>query len=107
MSEYLFTSESVTEGGIPTKYATRSPTRFSTICCARTLTRASPARRRVTTGLVLVDGQITTKGYVDIPKIARGVIQDIGYDSSALGFDAKTCGIITAIDEQSTDIRSA
>ena len=103
MSEYLFTSESVTEGH-PDKICDQ----ISDAVLDDMLRQDPDARvaceTAVTTGLVLVMGEITTKGYVDIPKIARGVIQDIGYDSSALGFDAKTCGIITAIDEQSTDI---
>ena len=103
MSEYLFTSESVTEGH-PDKICDQ----ISDAVLDDMLRQDPDARvaceTAVTTGLVLVMGEITTKGYVDIPKIARGVIQDIGYDSSTLGFDAKTCGIITAIDEQSTDI---
>lgn len=58
----------------------------------------------VTTGLVMVMGEITTKAYVDIQKIVRGIVCDIGYDRAKYGFDGNTCGVITAIDEQSTDI---
>ena len=58
----------------------------------------------VTTGLVLVMGEVTTKGYVDIQKIVRDTIREIGYDASIKGFDANTCGVIVALDEQSADI---
>ncbi len=58
----------------------------------------------VTTGLVLVAGEITTNCYVDIPEIARGVVKSIGYNDSAMGFDWKTCSVLTAIDKQSADI---
>lgn len=58
----------------------------------------------ITTGLVLVMGEISTKAYVDIPKIVRNTIHEIGYTKASYGFDAETCGVITAIDEQSSDI---
>ena len=58
----------------------------------------------VTTGLVLVSGEITTSCYVDIPKIVRQTIKDIGYDRAKFGFDGDTCAVLTAIDEQSPDI---
>src|SRR5207248_2892448 len=58
----------------------------------------------LTTGLVVVAGEITTEAYVDIPKLVRDVVGDIGYDREAFGFDGNTCGVITAIDEQSPDI---
>ena len=58
----------------------------------------------MTTGLVLVMGEITTKAYVDIQKIVRETIREIGYDRAKYGFDCDTCGVITAIDEQSPDI---
>lgn len=57
-----------------------------------------------TTGMVLVMGEISTRCYVDIPKIARGVIRDIGYNDAGQGFDGDTCAVLTAIDEQSPDI---
>jgi len=58
----------------------------------------------VTTGLVLVTGEITTNCYVDIPKIARSTIREIGYDRAKYGFDCDTCAVLTSIDEQSPDI---
>ena len=58
----------------------------------------------ITTGLVLVMGEITTKGYVDIQKVVRETIRKIGYDRAKYGFDCDTCGVITALDEQSADI---
>ena len=61
----------------------------------------------VTTGLVHVMGEITTSCYVDIPKIARDVVRDIGYDRAKFGFDCDTCAVLTSIDEQSPDIAMA
>ena len=62
------------------------------------------ARHATTTGLVLVMGEITTSAYVDIQKIVRDTVREIGYTRGKYGFDAETCAVITAIDEQSTDI---
>ena len=64
-------------------------------------------KRRVTTGLVLVAGEISAKGCVDIPKIVRSTIEEIGYSRAKYGFDAQTCAVLTAIDEQSSDIAQA
>ena len=61
-------------------------------------------RTAITTGLVLVMGEITTNAYVDIQKIVRETVREIGYDRAKYGFDCDTCGVITAIDEQSKDI---
>ena len=58
----------------------------------------------LTTGLCVIAGEITTSAYVDIPKLARSVIKEIGYDNAAYGFDGNTCGVIISIDEQSSDI---
>ena len=58
----------------------------------------------MTTGLIVVGGEITTNTYVDIPKLARGVVADIGYTRAKYGFDGETCAVLTAIDEQSSDI---
>jgi S-adenosylmethionine synthetase len=58
----------------------------------------------VTTGLAFIAGEISTRCYVDIPKVAREVIRDIGYTRAKYGFDAETCGVVVAIDEQSPDI---
>lgn len=79
------------------------------ISCFRCHFRKDPYARvacevAVTTGLVLVMGEITTKCYVDIPKIARDTIREIGYTRAKYGFDADTCAVITSIDEQSPDI---
>lgn len=103
-NRYIFTSESVTEGH-PDKICDQ----ISDAILDELLTQ-DPASRVacetvVTTGLVMVMGEISTKAYVDIPKIVRGKIKEIGYDSSDKGFDYNTCGIITSIDEQSNDIK--
>ena len=99
----LFTSESVTEGH-PDKICDQ----ISDAILDEAL-KQDPASRvaietAVNTGLVLVMGEMTTKAYIDIPKVARNVIRRIGLNSSSMGFDAETCGIITSIDEQSADI---
>lgn len=103
MGEFIFTSESVTEGH-PDKIAdqisdavldavfTEDP--FGRVAC----------ETFVTTGLCLVGGEITTTTYVDIPKVARDVIKDIGYISADYGFDYETCAVLTSINQQSTDI---
>jgi len=100
---YLFTSESVTEGH-PDKVADQ----VSDAILDAILTHDPVARvaceTAVTTGLVLVMGEISTSCYVDIPKIVRQTIRDIGYTRAKYGFDAETCAVITSIDEQSPDI---
>jgi S-adenosylmethionine synthetase len=102
-NEFLFTSESVTEGH-PDKMADQ----ISDAVLDEILRQDEGGRVAcetfVTTGLILVGGEITTKGYVDIPKIARGVVQDIGYTDAGYGFDCTTCSVLTSIDEQSPDI---
>jgi S-adenosylmethionine synthetase len=102
-NEFLFTSESVTEGH-PDKMADQ----ISDAVLDEILRQDEGGRVAcetfVTTGLVLVGGEITTKGYVDIPKIARGVVQEIGYTDAGYGFDCTTCSVLTSIDEQSPDI---
>ena len=101
--QYLFTSESVTEGH-PDKVADQ----ISDSVLDAILEQDSEARVAcetfVTTGLVLVSGEISTECYVDITDIARKTIIDIGYDRAKYGFDGETCAVITAIDEQSDDI---
>ena len=100
---FLFTSESVTEGH-PDKICDRiSDSVLDAILAQDPMGRVA-CETCCTTGMVLVMGEITTKANVDIPKIARDVICDIGYTSSDMGFDGKTCAIMTAIDEQSGDI---
>jgi S-adenosylmethionine synthetase len=101
--EFLFTSESVTEGH-PDKIADQ----ISDTILDAILTQDEAARvaceTLITTGLVVVAGEITTETWVDIPKLVRRKIADIGYTHSEWGFDAWTCGIVVAIDEQSPDI---
>ncbi|MBP0979432.1 MAG: methionine adenosyltransferase, partial [Oscillospiraceae bacterium] len=103
MSDFLFTSESVTEGhpdkicdqisdGVLDAILSKDP--FGRVACETT----------VTTGQVMIMGEITTSCYVDIPKIARNIIKDIGYDNALYGFDYKSCSVLSSIDEQSSDI---
>ncbi len=103
MSDYIFTSESVTEGH-PDKVADQisdavldavfSEDPFGRVAC----------ETFVTTGLCLVGGEITTTTYVDIPSIVRDTIEKIGYTNAKYGFDSKTCAVLTTIDQQSSDI---
>jgi S-adenosylmethionine synthetase len=103
MSEYIFSSESVTEGH-PDKIADQiSDAILDAILSEDSFGRVA-CETFVTTGLTLIGGEITTKCYVDIPAIARGVIQDIGYTDAKYGFDFETCAILTSIDQQSPDI---
>src|ERR687892_2330517 len=101
--EFLFTSESVTEGH-PDKVADQiSDAVLDAVLTDDPFGRVA-CETLVTTGLVVVAGEITTETYVDIPSLVRKRIGDIGYDRAKYGFDAETCGIIVAIDEQSADI---
>ena len=100
---YTFTSESVTEGH-PDKMADQvSDAILDAILTEDAMGRVA-CETLLTTGLVVVAGEITTTAYVDIPKIVRQTVCDIGYDRESFGFDGNTCGVITAIDEQSPDI---
>ena len=103
MRKFTFTSESVTEGH-PDKMADQ----VSDAVLDAILTEDPQGRvaceTLLTTGLCVVAGEITTSAYVDIPKIVREVIKDIGYDNALYGFDGNTCGVIVSIDEQSSDI---
>ena len=103
MANYLFTSESVTEGH-PDKICDQISDAVLDAILEKDHDGHVASECTVTTGLVLVVGEITTTCYVDIPKIARGVIRDIGYDRAKFGFDCDTCSVITSIDEQSPDI---
>ena len=103
MANYLFTSESVTEGH-PDKICDQISDAVLDAILEQDPNGHVACECTVTTGLVLVVGEITTDCYVDIPKIARGVIRDIGYDRAKFGFDCDTCSVITSIDEQSPDI---
>ncbi len=101
--EYLFTSESVTEGH-PDKIADQiSDTVLDAVLTDDRNGRVA-CETLITTGLVVVAGEISTETWVDIPKLVRERISEIGYVHSEWGFDAKTCGVIVAIDEQSPDI---
>ncbi|WKY45483.1 methionine adenosyltransferase [Eubacteriaceae bacterium ES2] len=99
----LFTSESVTEGH-PDKICDQiSDAVLDAIFEQDPMARVA-CETMVTTGLVLVAGEITTNCYVDIPKLVRETVREIGYDRAKYGFDCDTCAVITAIDEQSADI---
>src|SRR5918992_1024839 len=102
-NEFLFTSESVTEGH-PDKMADQISDGVLDAVMADDPQGRVACETLVNTGLVVVSGEITTETYVDIPKIARDTIRRIGYTDAAYGFDCQTCAVITAIDEQSPDI---
>lgn len=103
MPPFLFTSESVTEGH-PDKIADQISDGVLDAILSKDPMGRVACETLVTTGLVLVAGEITTKCYVDIPKIARQTIHAAGYDDATFGFDSKACAVLTAIDEQSPDI---
>ncbi len=100
---FTFTSESVTEGH-PDKMADQVSDAILDAVLEQDPVARVACETLLTTGLVVVAGEITTEAYVDIPKVVRQTICDIGYDRDSYGFDGKTCGVITAIDEQSPDI---
>ncbi|MEK6665953.1 MAG: methionine adenosyltransferase [candidate division NC10 bacterium] len=102
-AEHLFTSESVTEGH-PDKIADQISDAVLDAIIAQDPTGRVACECLLTTGLVVVAGEITTSCYVDIPRIARETIKEVGYTRAKYGFDYETCGVITAIDEQSSDI---
>ena len=100
---YLFSSESVTEGH-PDKLADRiSDAILDSMLRVDSSSRVA-CETLVTTGLVMVSGEITTGGWVDIPAVVRSAITDVGYTNARFGLDGETCGVITAIQEQSPDI---
>ena len=103
MSSFTFTSESVTEGH-PDKMADQVSDAVLDAILALDPHGRVACETLLTTGLCVVAGEITTSAYVDIPKLAREVINDIGYDNALYGFDGNTCGVIVSIDEQSVDI---
>jgi S-adenosylmethionine synthetase len=103
MREFLFTSESVTEGH-PDKVADQVSDAVLDAVLADDPNGRVACETLVTTGLVVVAGEITTETWVDIPSLVRSRIREIGYDRAKYGFDAETCGVIVAIDEQSPDI---
>ena len=103
MSSYTFTSESVTEGH-PDKMADQVSDAVLDAILREDPNGRVACETLLTTGLCVVAGEITTEAYVDIPKLAREVINGIGYDNALYGFDGNTCGVIVSIDEQSPDI---
>jgi S-adenosylmethionine synthetase len=103
MAHYLFTSESVTEGH-PDKICDQISDAVLDAILEKDPQGRVACETCCTTGMVLVMGEISTSCYVDIPKIARSVIRDIGYDRAKYGFDCNTCAVLTSIDEQSCDI---
>ena len=103
MSRYFFTSGSVTEGH-PDKICDQISDAVLDAILAQDPDGRVACETTASTGLIHIMGEISTKCYVDIPKITRGVIRDIGYDRAKYGFDCDTCGIILNIDEQSGDI---
>ena len=103
MSHFFFTSESVTEGH-PDKICDQISDAVLDAILAQDPNGRVACETTVNTGLVHVMGEISTECYVDIPKIVRDVVRDIGYDRAKYGFDCDTCGVITSIDEQSADI---
>ena len=102
-NEFLFTSESVTEGH-PDKIADQISDSVLDAIFRDDPNGRVACETFVTTGMIVVGGEITTDTYVDIPKVARQTVADIGYTRAKYGFDAETCAVLTAIDEQSPDI---
>lgn len=101
--KYLFTSESVTEGH-PDKVADQISDAILDAIIADDPEARVACETLVTTGLVFISGEISTKTYVDIPKIVRDTVKEIGYTRAKYGFDGDTCGVVVSIDEQSPDI---
>ena len=102
-TDFLFTSESVTEGH-PDKIADQISDSILDEIIAQDKDGRVACETLVTTGMAVIAGEITTSCYVEIPEIARQTIKEIGYNDSSMGFDWKTCAVITSIDKQSADI---
>ena len=103
MDKVLFTSESVTEGH-PDKVCDQISDAILDALLEQDPMSRVACETCTTTGIVMVMGEISTKAYVDIQKIVRDTVREIGYTRGKYGFDADTCGVITTIDEQSSDI---
>ena len=103
MSKRLFTSESVTEGH-PDKICDQISDAVLDAILAQDPTARVACETTVTTGMIMIMGEISTECYVDIPSIARKTVERIGYNRAKYGFDARTCSVLTSIDEQSGDI---
>ena len=104
MTDFLFTSESVTEGH-PDKVADQISDAILDAIIAQDKNARVACETMVTTGMAIIAGEITTSCYVHMPSIVRETIKEIGYNDSAMGFDWETCAVITSIDEQSSDIQ--
>ena len=100
---HIFTSESVTEGH-PDKVCDQISDAVLDAILAQDPMGRVACETVTTTGMVMVMGEITTSSYVDIPSIVRRTVERIGYTDSSMGFDAKSCAVLTSIDEQSPDI---
>jgi S-adenosylmethionine synthetase len=103
MTDFLFTSESVSEGH-PDKVSDQISDAILDAIIAQDPKARVACETLVTTGMAMIAGEITTSAYVDMPKIVRQTIKEIGYDDSSMGFDYETCAVITSIDRQSPDI---
>ena len=103
MSGYLFTSESVSEGH-PDKVADQISDAVLDAILEQDIAARVACETLVTTGMVLIAGEITTSAWVDMPQIVRNTIKEIGYNSSDMGFDFQSCAVLTSIDKQSPDI---
>jgi S-adenosylmethionine synthetase len=102
-SNFLFTSESVTEGH-PDKVADQISDRILDAIFEQDLKARVACETLVTTGMAMISGEITTSAYVDLPEVVRNTIKDIGYRNSSMGFDWETCAVLSTIDKQSPDI---
>jgi len=103
MSGYLFTSESVSEGH-PDKVADQISDAILDAILEQDIRARVACETMVTTGMVLIAGEITTTAWVDMPQIVRNTVKEIGYNSSDMGFDSQSCAVLTSIDKQSPDI---
>jgi S-adenosylmethionine synthetase len=103
MSSHFFTSESVSEGH-PDKVADQISDAILDSILEQDKTSRVACETMVTTGMAIIAGEITTNAWVDMPQIVRNTIKEIGYNSSDMGFDYKSCAVLTSIDKQSTDI---
>ena len=103
MEKYLFTSESVTEGH-PDKVCDAISDAILDACMAQDPMSRVACETACCTGFVLITGEITTNAYVDMQKVVRDTVKEIGYTKSEYGFDGNTCAVLVAIDEQSADI---
>ena len=101
--KYYFTSESVTEGH-PDKVADQISDAVLDTLLAQDPDSHVACETLVTTGMAVIAGEITTKGYADLPHVVRETIRNIGYNSSDMGFDWQTCAVLSSIDKQSPDI---